>query len=205
MTRRQRFHALALLAAWAMSAPAAAGNYLVLTAGESTVQDWSADGLAFDGSNISNGTAEDTDTALRVALGFAASDNLTFEIAYVDLGAATADGTSDGTGVFWAPGPVNVTAAIDGYDFGFIGRMPTSETFALLARVGIFMWELRSSVEDSAGSFSGTEDGDDPFFGIGAEFNVSPSVAFRGEFMRYAVDDIDVDALSLSAVIRFDD
>ncbi len=204
MTRQPLCHALALLAAWAISAPAAAGNYLAVTVGESTSKDWNDDVLD-DGSAISNATVEDTDTAFRIAMGFAASENLTFEVGYVDLGEATADGTSDGTGVFWMPGPVNRTAAVDGYDFGFVGRMPMSETFALLARAGIFMWDVRSSFEDSGGSLSGSESGDDPFFGAGAEFDVSPSVSFRAEFVRYAVDDLDVDSLSLSAILRFED
>jgi hypothetical protein len=202
MTRQPLCHALALLAAWAIAAPAAAGSYVALTVGESTVQDWSADDLAFDGSTISNASAEDSDTAFRVAMGFAASENLTFEVGYLDLGEATADGTSDGTGFFWTPGPVNVTAAIDGFDFGLVGRMPTSETFALVARIGVFMWELESSVEDSSGKLSGTDDGNDPYVGLGAEFSMSPSLALRGEFTRYSTDDVDIDSLSLSAILR---
>lgn len=204
MARQPLFHALALLAAWAVCAPAVAGNYLAVTVGESTAKDWN-EGVLDDGSAISNASAEDTDTAFRVAMGFAASESLTFEVAYVDLGETTADGTSDGTGVFWVPGPVHRTAAVDGYDFGVVGRLPTSETFALLARVGIFMWDVKSSFEDSAGSVPGADSGDDPFFGVGAEFDVSPSVSFRAEFVRYAVDDLDVDSLSLSAILRFED
>jgi OOP family OmpA-OmpF porin len=205
MTRQQPFHALALLAAWAMSAPAAAGNYLAVAIGESTVKDWSDDALAFDGSGITNATFEDTDSAIRVALGFAASESLTLELAYVDLGEATANGTSDGAGTVWASGPVYRAAAIEGYDFGFVGRIPMSENFALLARIGIFMWEQKSVREDSGSSLSGTRNGDDPFFGAGAEFNVSQSVALRGEFTRYSADDLDADALSLSAILRFGD
>jgi len=197
-------HTLALLAAWAVAAPAAAGSYVAVSVGESTAKDWSADVLD-DGSTISNATAEDTDRALRLAIGFAASESLTFEVGYVDLGETTAAGDSDGTGVYWTPGPVERTAAVDGYDFGFVGRIPTSETFAVLARVGVFMWDLKSRLNDGGGSFPGTVSGDDPFFGVGAELNVSESVAFRGEFVRYTVDDRDLDALSLSAILRFED
>jgi len=201
MTRQPLRHALALVAAWAIAAPAAAGNYLAVTVGESTAKDWSDDVLA-DGSTISNTTTEDTDTAVRIALGFAASDSLTLEVGYVDLGETTAAGTSDGAGAYWMAGPIERTAAIDGYDLGFVGRIPTSETFAVLARVGIFMWDLKSRLDDSGGSLSGTESGDDPFFGAGAELNLSESVALRGEFVRYTVDDRDIDLLSLSAILR---
>lgn len=197
---------LAALAACAICAPAAAGNYLSLAVGQSTVQDWNGGDLNFDGS-VSNISDEDTDTSFRIALGFAASDNLAFEIGYVDLGEATADGTSDGSSAGiggWSAGPVGVTAAVDGYDLGFSGRMPTSETFALTARVGVLLWDLEVTVEDGGSTFSGSDDGNDVYFGLGAELSVSPTVGFRGDFIRYSVDDIDIDSLSLSAVIRFE-
>lgn len=195
-------HCLAVFAACATAGPAAAGNYLSVSAGQSTVQDWN--GGLNDGSTISNASYEDTDTSFRVALGFAATENLTFEVGYLDLGEATAEGTSDGTGVFWTAGPVGLKAAVDGYDLGFVGRMPTSETFALMARVGVLLWDLEVSLEDGGGTFSGSDDGNDVYFGLGAEFSVSPTVGFRGEFTRYSVDDFDIDALSLSAIIRFE-
>ncbi len=207
MTRRQFVRGLALLAACAIAAPAAAENYISLAIGQSKNQDWRGEVLNFDGS-VSNIGDENTARSLRFALGFPTTDYLALEIAYLDLGEVTAEGTSDGS-LFpvggWPAGPVGATVAVDGLDLGLVGRMPVSETFALFARTGVFLWEVESTTKRSNGNSRFTDDGDDLFFGLGAEFSLNPSVSFRGEFTRYAVDDADYDSLSLSAILRFED
>ena len=205
MTRQHLAHGFALLAAWAISAPAAAGTYVALSVGQSQVKDWNADEQLADGSTISNASSEDTDNGFRIALGFGDNENLSFEVGYVDLGQATAEGDSDGTGFFWLAGPVSAKVGVEGLDIGLVGRIPASETFGFVARAGVFLWDVEVSATDSSGTFGGTDDGNDLFFGVGAEFHASPSISVRGEFTRYAVDESDIDNLALSVISRFGD
>jgi len=192
---------LSLCAMFLVCGPADAG-YVGFGIGQSTVQDWNGGDLAFDGSSVTGISSEDSDTGFRIVGGFDVTPNLAVEIGYSDFGEATADGTSDGSGFFWSPGPVSVKAAVDGIDFGFAGQLPASESFSLLARVGVLLWDLEAELADSSGSFSGSDDGNDVFFGIGAQFNTTGPLSMRAEFTRYAVDDIDLDSISFSLIYR---
>ena len=197
---------LSLLAALALAAPAAAvaegGGYVGLGLGQNTMQDWNGGDLNIDGS-VSNTDADDSDTGFRILGGYEFNPNIAVEVGYIDLGEATADGTSDGSGFFWAPGPVSVSAEVDGFDLGIRGRLPLSESFGLSASIGMLMWDLSASLSDSSGTFSGSDDGNDVFFAAGADFRFGPGLGLRGEFARYALDDIDMDSLSIALVYHF--
>jgi hypothetical protein len=204
MTRQRFACGLALLAASALSTPAAAESYASLSLGEGTFKGMTS--LNFDGS-VTGTREDDTDQTLRFALGSPTGDNLAFELGYVDLGETTATGVSDGSqaGVGgWQAGPVSTTIAIDGLDITVVGRIPLGESFALIARGGLFLWQLESTRRQSTGRRPFNDDGTDPCFGAGAQLNVGPSLSFRGEFTRYTIENIDVDSLSLSAILRFD-
>jgi hypothetical protein len=196
---------LVLLSACLSSAPALAvegdpSAYIDLSVGHSTVEHWNAAVLNFDGS-VSNTKTQDTDAALRIAIGYGISDNFMVEFGHLDLGQATAQGTSDGSGL-WAPGPVRLTAEVAGYDLGVIARMPTSENLSIVTRAGIFMWTLKSSVRDSSGGSSLDEGGSDAFLGIGLQLTLSDWVSFRADFTRYGAGDLDINAASASVILR---
>jgi hypothetical protein len=197
---------LVLLSACLSSAPAAADEerlnaYIDLSVGHSTVEHWNAADLNFDGS-VSNTKTQDTDAALRIAIGYGISDNFMVEFGHLDLGQATAQGTSDGSGGFWAPGPVRVTAEVVGYDLGVIARMPASENLSIVTRAGILMWTLKSSVRDSSGGATLDDGGSDAFLGIGLQLTLSDWVSFRADFTRYGAGDLDVNTASASAILR---
>lgn len=152
---------LALIAAMALAAPAAAEQgrgYVGLGYGQSTVQDWNGADLNIDGS-VSNTSEDDTDAGFRIMGGFEFTPNFAVEVGYVDFGEATAEGTSDGSGFFWAPGPVSLAAEVDGFDLGVRGRLPLSDAFGLIARIGFMMWDLSATLQDSSGTYSGSDDG----------------------------------------------
>lgn len=199
MRPAQPFLSLLLPVAYLMSAPAAAVDaYLDVSVGRSTVQHWNASDINIDGS-VSGTSGQDSDTAVRLAIGVGVSKNFTIEFGHLDLGQATAEGTSDGTGGFWAPGPISVKAAIKGYALGFSAQLPMSDRFALVSRVGAFMWTLKSSASDSSGAANVEDGGSDAYLGGSLQFVASKSVSLRGDFTRYGVDDIDIHVMSLSA------
>ncbi len=189
-------------------APAAAEDgreqlsaYIDLSVGHSTVEHWNAADLNFDGS-VSNTKTQDTDAALRIAIGYGVSENFMIEFGHLDLGQVTAQGTSDGSGGFWAAGPVRVSADVAGYDLGIVARMPTSENLSIVTRAGLFMWKLTRSVQDSAGGGNLDDGGSDAFLGIGLQLTLSDWVSFRVDYTRYGAGDLDVNAASASAILR---
>jgi OOP family OmpA-OmpF porin len=196
---------IALLAlALGLAAPAAAqegGTYLGVGLGQGSVQDW--DSSVIDDGSFASIDAEDSDTGFRLFGGLELTPNFALEAAYVDLGEATADGDSNGC-CFWAPGPVTAKVAVSGFDVGLVGRLPVSDTFALFGRFGVLVWEADVTLGDSSLLLSGTDDGNDTFVGLGAEIMAGGSLAVRGDYVRYAVDDVDIDALVLSLVFRLD-
>lgn len=187
------------LACFTLSAPASAG-YLGGAYNKNTLSDWD-ESVIQDGS-VSNASAEDSDTGFRIMTGGQFSPNLGLEVGYLDMGKATAKGTSDGS-VIWPAGPVSVSVGIKGFDFGLVGRLPTSNAFALLARVGVFKWDADLRASTSAGSGSDSDSGNDTFWGLGAEFGQG-QLKFRGEWTRYKVDSDfgkdDITSLSLALV-----
>jgi len=190
----------AALTAAVMTVPASAG-YFGLGVGKNKVQDWDDVGASLDDGSFSSQESEDSDTGFRVFGGFGGTDTISFEIGYSDFGEATFDAESDGSG-FYPAGPISLQASTTGIDFGIAGRIPLSDAVAVVGRIGMLMWEAEFDAQVSGGSGSESEDGNDIFFGGGLDFTFSPTVSLRGEFARYALDDNDIDSLSLSLIFR---
>lgn len=197
----KRFAACAVVfAAGVMSGPASAG-YFGLAVGQNKIQDWDDVGAALDDGSFTSQESEDTDTGFRIFGGFGQNPNFGIEIGYSDFGEATFDAESDGC-CFYPAGPVSASAATTGIDVSLVGRAPMSDAVAVTARLGMLKWETEFDARVSGGSGSDSEDGTDILFGIGLEFAASSSMSLRGEFTRYALDDADLDSLSLSLIFR---
>jgi hypothetical protein len=52
-------------------------------------------------------------------------------------------------------------------------------------------------------TFLQSDDGNDPYYGIGVTYALSKSLALKADYMRTEIDDSDVDALSLRLSYRF--
>lgn len=189
----------AVIAAAALSGPASAG-YFGLSIGQTTLEDW--DASAIDDGSLSNTDAEDSDVGFRVMGGMDLTPNFAVELGYSDFGEATAEGDSDGSGLFWPAGPVEATVGLSGIDLALVGKMPVSPSFAIFAKFGMLKWELDVDVDTSAGSGSDSDDGNDTFFGVGGEFNATESLAFRGDYTLYGIDDEDMNTLMFSLIYR---
>lgn len=185
-----------------LAAPAAAqenGTYLGAGFGQGTVQDW--DSSVIDDGSFTSIDAEDSDSSFRLFGGIEFNPNFALEAAYVDLGEATADGDSNGC-CFWVPGPVTASLAVSGFEVGLLGKLPVSEAFSVYGRLGLLLWDVDVTLGDSSLLLSGSDDGNDIFIGFGAEIAAGGSLVVRGDFLRYAVDDVDVDTLTLSLAFR---
>jgi hypothetical protein len=201
MSKARIAAALLAAAACVVAGPAAAAGYFGLTLGDNTTEDWDEVGFNLSDGSFTSTNSESSDTGYRIFGGFTRGENLAFEFAYSDFGAATFRAQSNGC-CFYPAGPVGVSLASKGLEAAMIWRGTVSETFMVLGRLGILQWDV--DVTARVGSDTGTSgsDGSDLLYGFGVEYEMSATLGVRGEITRYSMDDVDLDLFSLSMVIR---
>jgi OmpA-OmpF porin, OOP family len=119
-------------------------------------------------------TCKETDTAGKILGGYQLSRNFALELGYADLGQAKA--TLSGSG--------SATIGTKGFELTGIGMLPLGDRFSLLARAGLFHWNV--DAKDGTGLIgSATASGTDLTFGFGAKFDFTKDFAIRGEWQRY--------------------
>lgn len=189
--------ALGMGAGAAMAAP---GGWLALGVGRADV-DFAASDLD-DGSFIS--ASEDTgSTALRLGGGFDVNDHFGVDVSYFDSGEIVSfDAVSDGS-VFYPAGTISGEFEASGLSFGIDGYLPLNDRFRLVGRVGMLMWDLDATVMVNGASGSASEDGNDPYLGLGMEGDLSPKVGVGLNYLRYDVADDDLNLLELALRYRF--
>lgn len=150
-------------------------------------------------------TFDESDTGIKIFGGSRFSPNFALEGFYVDFGSVSASATGPST----SGGTLTLTLSADASAFGLaaVGLFPIGGTFDFIAKAGLARWSAdttASAVDTAAGSGSASEsdDGVDPMFGIGLQWN-GGAVSIRGEFERFDVSDTDVDLLSVSAIFSF--
>ena len=135
-------------------------------------------------------TCDDEDTGFKFFGGYDINKNFAIEAGYTDAGEVSASG-----------GGGTATAELTALSLYGKGTVPLNETFSLFGKVGLASWEADLSAT-GYGSL-GSEDGTDLAIGIGGEFNVNNTFGVRAEWERVDADDVDVDMLSISAVMKF--
>jgi len=121
-------------------------------------------------------SVDDSDSGFKIFGGFQFSRHWGAEVGYVDFGKAT-------IGDF---GDIGVTALT----FAGTGTLPLNESFSLLGKVGMAMW-------DASGSASSGNDGTDLFYGIGARYNFNKNLSVQVE---YEILDTDNDSVNMTSV-----
>ncbi|RFO97146.1 hypothetical protein DIC66_08355 [Rhodoferax lacus] len=133
-----------------------------------------------DFSRISGGNGlysrDDTDTAYSVAYGnYAYNQNLGVEIGYTNFGEVSRGGG---------------TSKAEGVNFSLIGRLPINPMFNLLGKVGTTYGHTEVSAKPLSQVATGTENGFDWSYGIGAEMVISPQwsavLSYDEQFMKFA-------------------
>lgn len=174
-----------------------------IAVGQSDLDTSERDFVALNDGSLSNQKVDDEDTSLKLQVGYWASDTIGLEFGYVDLGEVQFDATSDGSGPFYDPGPVDFDIALDGITLGANIRLPFNQTFALATRLGVFQWDLEATLSDSTGGITVDDDGTDLYFGLGVLASINRDFALKLEFERYQVDDGDIDLFALGAEFNF--
>jgi OmpA-OmpF porin, OOP family len=158
----------------------------------------------FDDGSIVAASFDDKDTALRVFVGMELNQNIAFEFGYLDLGEASTDATSDGSGSFYAQGPVKHRLSADGFDVGILLKGALSPEATVGFRAGLYKWDADEFLDNAAIRASGSEDGTDLFYAINGHYKLTPNLTMRGEYAIYKLEapaqDFDVDLFSISLV-----
>jgi OOP family OmpA-OmpF porin len=125
--------------------------------------------------------ANDEDTSIRILGGYQVNKNIAAEFGYTDLG-SVAGGSAKGKA----------------WDLVGVGSIPLADKFSVYGKLGFAWSEVKG--------FGQNESGLELTYGVGASYDFSPTVAFRGEWQRYpdAGDGAtDIDVLSIGVIFRF--
>ena len=85
-----------------------------------------------------------------------------------------------------------------------LGQAPVSDDASIFGRAGLYLWDAEFLIETvSFGAMSKTDDGNDPFFGFGANFDIGERMAVKLEYDFYEASDGDIDFLGTGLDFRF--
>jgi len=188
-----RTFATALLVAGtiALSPAYAQQAYFGASVGSSDMDEDVAVGL------ITSGTVDGKDSGFKLVGGYRVNENFAFEIAYVDLGTARYAGD-------WFGSPViNGRLEIYGMNIAALGMVPVQSNFRLLGKFGLYAWEADARDITGGFPFAGSQTGSDMFFGVGVEFDITPSLGLRIEWESFDVVDSDATLASIGLLGQF--
>jgi hypothetical protein len=170
---------IAIVLLWFFSSASAqqymAHQYIGIGYGET---DYDADDISsFDGPG-----------GFETYFGYGFTENLAFEIGFVDFGEA-----DDGISPNWY---------LSAYTVGISSllKVPLGEKAEVFTQIGFHMWKNDIS-EDGLGVFD-KDDGIDFFYGVGFNFNVSNKFGVGFRYNNYNFDDDDVVRVLLTAQIN---
>jgi hypothetical protein len=171
---------------------------IALTTGLASSQPAAAQGFYLGGAishaAVNETVLEDTQNAYKLFLGYELPKFIGFEAAWVDFGEFDDVITSEGGSTRVGYDARTATAAIT-------GRIPIGSLVTLYAKTGYMFWStdisLTGTVTDPDFT-EGTDNGSDWFYGGGVRFNFG-KFSVLGEWERYQLSDVDIDAISAGA------
>ncbi len=134
--------------------------------------------------------------------------------------------TIDNVPVSWAAGTTLSADAgidVDCWTLGGLFHLPVTDDFSAYLKAGVYFWDAEASFNGniSAGSvtydgttyagsytlWSGSEDGTDAYYGIGAQYDINDKFGIRADYTMMEVDtsigSADLDIWSAAMVVNF--
>lgn len=196
-----RFLLMGLLALSGVAA-AEGRTYVGLGIGQSST-DFGSIGELNDGS-LSSISDDESDTALAFFIGHRFNPNIAIRGGMQDLGEFSSSAVSDGS-VFWPAGELSAAAQVDGFFVDVRAGGMANDSLYLFGKLGLLSWDIEYDAVIGGMTFTDSDSGQDPFFGLGAELTVGSNAAIGLEFSRFSVGDPDedVDLIGLTGTLFF--
>lgn len=145
--------------------------------------------------NIGNSDLEGVNsTSFSAAYGYKLNDNFAVEATFKDLGSYEEDLFDDGD---------IADFSADGLGFYLVGNKNLNDNFSLFAKLGMVAWDIEVSYMGESGSVDGTDIG----YAVGASYNISENALIKLEMDRIAVDiegeSGNVDTISVGVSFAF--
>ncbi|UYG07438.1 outer membrane beta-barrel protein [Halomonas sp. M4R1S46] len=148
---------------------------------------------------------DETTSGYQIHIGYNFTPNVGLELSYTDFGDYTSEISLPVQGSTLQE---DIETGIEGTGLALVGKMPVTRGFSFYTKAGIISWEsttldVASMDDETFMELEFQAEGTDPFFGLGAEYNLGRS-AIRSEYTRYSLADgdesfqIDMFSLSLS-------
>ncbi len=134
---------------------------------------------------------DDTSTAFSIGGGYNFNNMFALEAGYTDLGEVTASGAG-----------LSATVSVDGWYVGPRLTFALNNQAEVYGRIGILAWDAETK---SNFGFSGSDDGTDVYFGLGAAWKFNDKVSLGAEWTRYKFEDAggDTDVDVIGAKLKF--
>ena len=155
-------------------------------------------------------SVDDKDKAYRFVLGYRLSPAVALEAFYADLGNY---GSRSNVATPFI-GSVSADYSAKGFGVDLILSAPLTDVFSVYGRLGVIQAKTEASFS-SSGSVAllrggGSKNKTGPHFGVGLQYEISPTIGLRGEVETYRKlgdestgGELKVDAISLGAIFRF--
>lgn len=144
------------------------------------------------------GSTDKKDTAWKLFGGYQFNKNIAIEGGYVDLGKASVTG----------PGGM-ATLDSKAWQVGAVGSLPLSQQFALTGKLGIARTSTDGSGSIGGAPFAGSDHNTAPTYGLGMRYDLTQTVALRGDWDRYRLSNggvggkSDSDLFTVGAQFKF--
>lgn len=168
--------------------------YLGGSLGQSEINGFCSDMNVLVAGIGSVGACDEKDSAFKIFGGYRVTRNFAIEATYIDFGEASASGQTFGF-------PFSVKASATAWGAAAVGILPINNQFSLFGKAGLLMTDAKASASGVGGSFSDSESDTGLHLGLGALFDISPTVSIRAEWERE--DENEIDVMSIGVQVRF--
>lgn len=170
--------------------------------------------LGITGATATSLSRDENDISGKVFFGYRVHPNWAVEAGYVDLGKTSAKRTMSAPGI----GSISLDSRNTGWFIDLVGRMPIGNGISLIGKVGQIYSENRKQLSTSGavslapGAASSYKEREFNWkYGAGAEYEISKTMAARGEvelYRKLGKDDAggenEAGLFSLNLLVRFE-
>jgi len=150
-----------------------------------------------DGSGVA-GSTDKRDSVWKLFGGYQFNRNIAIEGGYVNMGKSSVAG----------PGGF-ASADSNAWQIGAVGSLPLGSQFAFTGKLGVARTSTDSSGVVNGVPFAGTQHNTAPTYGLGLRYDLTQTVALRGDWDRYRIKDSsfggksDSDLFTVGAQFKF--